>query len=117
MLSPGRRNVSTVLPQDGQVAVGHSAIGVPPIPGVEELELAGGGVADEVAVGAVDLLQARAHPPGEGEEVDAGGDRVGRIGVAEVVDALVGDAGGGHSRLPDSGAEPVEVCELALRGG
>lgn len=44
-----------------------------------------GRVREQMPVGLVDLLDARAHPASEREQAHLGGDRPGRVGVAPLV--------------------------------
>jgi hypothetical protein len=57
-------------------------------------------VSCQVAVGAVNHLHARAHPPRERGDIDAGGQAPRRVRVAQVVDAAMADTGCLERRTP-----------------
>ena len=59
--------------------------------GVEERDGVGASVAGEVAVVAVDHREAGAHEPREVEDGDAGAEREGGVGVAQVLGVLTTD--------------------------
>jgi hypothetical protein len=84
---------------------------------VEQVDRVLAAVAGEVAVMAIDHRQAGAHVAGEVEGRDAGTEREGGEGVAEVVDPAQGlDPGGALCRLPLSVAEVVQVDVAAPLG-
>jgi hypothetical protein len=74
-------------------------------------------VRQQVPVGAVDLFDARSHPPGEGEEGDAGGDAERGVRVAERVGGPVVEAGRTDGGLPVSAPPVAEVEEATPLAG
>ena len=75
------------------------------------------GVGRKVPVRRVNHRQRCSHPPREGKQVDAGGERPRRVCVAEVVDPSMGNAAGAKPRGPLAVTELLEVDVAASRGG